>query len=61
MSDTYLNYPGLQEYDRQIKQYINDKFLLLQISSSNTTTIKWNELYEAYSSGVNIIAKIDYV
>ena len=61
MSDTYLNYPGLQEYDQLIKQYIDDKFFFVPISSATTTTVKWNELYEAYSNNVNIIAKIDYV
>ena len=33
----------------------------IPISSSNTTTIKWNEIYDAYINDAIIMAKIDYV
>ena len=43
------------------KDYVDNKFFYLPISSSNTTTITWSELYEAYSNEKIILAKIDYM
>lgn len=40
---------------------IDKMFFYIEISSSNTTDITWNDLYEAYSNNVSIIAKIDYL
>lgn len=40
---------------------INNKFFYINVSSSNTTTTTWSELYEAYSNEKIILAKIDYM
>lgn len=42
------------------KPYIPTIFYI-PISSSNTTTTKWNEVYDAYTNNAIIMAKIDYL
>ncbi len=49
------------DYDVANKKYVDDKFFYIPISSSNTTTAKWNEIYEAYTNEKIILAKIDYM
>lgn len=39
---------------------LRDPGFRIPISGSNTTTVTWAEIYEAYSNGINIIAEIDY-
>lgn len=56
-SSTNTQYPSAKcVYDA-----IKELFFYIEISSSNTTDVTWNNLYEAYSNNANIVAKIDYV
>ena len=51
----------INDYDVANKKYVDDKFFYIPITSSNTTTITWNDLYEAYTNNQLIVAKIDYL
>lgn len=57
----YLNDNGTDHLIDKIKLALDNLTFYIPISSSNTTTVTWNELYEAYEREAIIIAKIDYV
>ena len=56
-SSTDTEYPSA----KSVYTTINNKFFYINVSSSNTTTTTWSELYEAYSNEKIILAKIDYM
>lgn len=56
-SSTDTEYPSA----KSVYTTINNKFFYINVSSSNTTTTTWSELYEAYSIEKIILAKIDYM
>lgn len=48
-------------FDNDAGYITDDKFFYVPISSTPSTTVKWDELYQAYSDGKIVIAKIDYI
>ena len=48
-------------FDNDAGYITDDKFFYVPISSTPSTTVKWDELYQAYSDGKIVIAKIDYL
>ena len=52
---------GLDYTLRKLKAVMDNHFFYINISSADTTTAKWNEIYAAHDSGTLIIANIDYL
>lgn len=57
----YLNLAGLTYFWSKIKAKIDGLTFYIPISSSNTTTVTWEDVYTAHTNNAIIVAKIDYV
>lgn len=57
----YLDLTGLTYFWAKIKAKIDGLTFYIPISSSNTTTVTWEDVYTAHTNNAIIVAKIDYV
>ena len=57
----YLSLTGLTYFWSKIKAKIDGLAFYIPISSSNTTTVTWEDVYTAHTNNAIIVAKIDYV
>lgn len=51
----------VKEADTELKEYIDDKFFHIPITTTPSTTLTWEEIYTAYTNGALLIADISYL
>ena len=57
----YLDLTGLTYFWGKIKAKIDGLTFYIPITSSNTTTVTWEEVYTAHTNNAIIVAQIDYL
>ena len=57
----YLDLTGLTYFWNKIKAKIDGLTFYIPITSSNTTTVTWEEVYTAHTNNAIIVAQIDYL